>query len=214
MNVNTPNIDSATTDTNGNYTITGLRDGDYTVTPPPLGFDFAPVDRRLSLGPTNAFNVNFAARGNLAVSGRILEAGVGVSNIQVRLTGSNNLSRTVISATTGTFIFSNLPPGIVSIAPTPPEIFNPTNVVLDPLGYAPPTFSATGGKLTLTHSNNVIKVNLRGLPTRLYTLQTNLNGLNPWGNLVVRATDANGVLDYFHTNNLSSPSLLFRVRRP
>ena len=217
VNVNTPNIDSATTDTNGFYTITGLRDGDYTVTPPPLGFDFTPVDRQLSLGPANAINVNFAARGNLAVSGRVLDAGAGVSGVQVRLTGANNLSRTVISTNTGTFIFSNLPPGIVSISPTIHEIFNPTNVILDPLSYAPPTFSAMGGKLSVARSTNGVKVSLRGLPSRQYTLQTNVNTTSPWVSIPgARFTDSNGVLEYIHnpTNTPPDRAILFRARRP
>jgi hypothetical protein len=47
------------TDTNGNYTITGLANGTYTVTPFKLSLTFTPTSRRVTILDADATNVNF-----------------------------------------------------------------------------------------------------------------------------------------------------------
>ena len=119
------------------------------------------------------------------------------------------------SDTSGAFTFSNLPPGLVSIEPTRSDLFTPTNIVLNPLSYAAPNFNANPPVLGVSRSTNGIKITLRGLPTRAYTLQTNLNGVGSWIDYRRSlSTDANGLLEHFPpTNVLSSRTLLFRARR-
>lgn len=217
VNVSTPEISSILTDTNGNFTFSGLREGDYSVTPIAFGYDVTPTGRQLTLGPTNATSVTFLARGNLTVVGRVLEGSSGVSNIQIRIIGTNTppLSRNTSSGASGVFVFTNLPPGLVTVQPTLTGIFTPSNYVLDPLGYDEPVFRVAT-RLTATRSTNGLKLTLRGLPSQSYTLQTNLPGrINSWLDYRPLApTDANGIVDFFPaTNILSNPSLFFRSRR-
>jgi hypothetical protein len=218
VNVNTPEITTVFSDSAGNFTFTGLHEGDYTVLPLPLGYNFTPDERQVSLGPNSASGVNFTAQGNLTVSGRVLEGTIGATNIDVRLTGTNvpPISRRTTTDASGTFLFTNLPPGLVSIQPVLFDRFTPTNIVLNPLNYAAPTFTALRAKLTATLASNGLRVTLAGLPTRLYQLQTNHNATT-WRDIPggQRQTDTNGTFDYLHnpTNTPPSRSILFRSRR-
>ncbi|HKQ38078.1 MAG TPA: carboxypeptidase regulatory-like domain-containing protein, partial [Verrucomicrobiae bacterium] len=218
VNVNTPQITPTLTDTNGFFNFTGLREGDYTVTPLFRGYDMSPTARQLSLGPTNATSVTFLARGNLTIIGRVLEGSTGISNIQVSLIGTNmpgtnTLRRTASSDGSGRFLFTNLPPGTVTVQPVM-NIFTPTNYVLDTLAYDEPVFRVAT-RLSISRSTNGLKITLRGLPLQTYTLQTNVIGRTNWvDHRPALTTDANGMLDYFpSTNSLSAPTLLFRSRR-
>ena len=218
VNVNTPEITSVLTDANGNYLLTGLREGDYTVTPVGIGYDITPSGRQLSLGPTNASGVNFVAQGNLAISGRVLEGAVGMSDIQVRIISTNrpSLNRTNLSSASGGFTFTNLTPGLYFVQPVRSDLFTPTNVVVDPFNYPALDFFAQGGQLSLVRSNNFVRLTLRALPSRLYVIQTNAApalSTSGWGNLATRATDTNGVLEYLYPLNPGSPRLFFRSRR-
>jgi hypothetical protein len=218
VNINTPEIDSTITDNNGNYLLSGLPEGDYTVVPLPLGFDFTPSERHFILGPANALNVNFTARGNLAISGRVLEGSIGATNIQVRLTSTNNppLSRLSTTDGNGTFVFTNIPPGLVSISPVLVDRFTPTNRIVDPINYTLPVFTATPPSLSASRSGNTVRITLRGLPSRIYTLQTNMNATGPWTTLAPVITDNNGLLEHVHIHTNTAPGrvLLFRARRP
>lgn len=218
VQVNVPDILPVATDSNGNYVISGLREGDYNVIPVPIGYDVTPAERQVSVGPTNATGVNFAARGNLVVSGRVLDPTAGAANIQIRLIRTNSpaLNRTAVSDATGTFTFSNITPGLVflqPIQPTPFDLLSPTNIVLDPFGYEPPTFIANAGRLSLVRSNTFLRITLRALPGVQYHLQTNLNGVGPWADFGPRTTAANGVAEFFHPFTPASPPVLFRSRR-
>ena len=124
------------------------------------------------------------------------------------------LSRIANSDTSGTFTFTNLPPGLVSIQPTLSDLFTPTNVVLNPLSYAAPTFNANGPVLGVSRSTNGIKITIRSLPSRFVAIQTNINGAGAWNTLPPsRVPDSNGNAEFFHTNILSGRTLLFRARR-
>jgi hypothetical protein len=63
----TAGIQSALSDTNGNYTISGLFAGVYTVFPPNAGVGFNPASRTITLGP-DAIGINFIANGALVTS--------------------------------------------------------------------------------------------------------------------------------------------------
>jgi len=53
---------SATTDASGKYTINGLADGAYTVTPVMSGYTFTPKNKLVNLSGSNVANVNFTAK--------------------------------------------------------------------------------------------------------------------------------------------------------
>jgi len=52
---------SATTDASGNYTISGLADSSYTVTPSLTGYTFAPANRSVTISASNKTNINFTS---------------------------------------------------------------------------------------------------------------------------------------------------------
>jgi len=56
-----PATGSATADTSGNYSFTGLANGTYVVTPTHSGFSFSPTLQTVTLNGANATSINFAA---------------------------------------------------------------------------------------------------------------------------------------------------------
>lgn len=59
VSVTGPSSATTTADVNGNYTVNGLPDGTYTVTPSKGGFTFAPVDRSVSVSGASVSGINF-----------------------------------------------------------------------------------------------------------------------------------------------------------
>jgi hypothetical protein len=53
---------SATTDASGNYTISGLTDGSYTVTPTLSGYTFTPQSKSVNISGSNTGKVDFSAK--------------------------------------------------------------------------------------------------------------------------------------------------------
>ena len=215
VNVNTPGITSTNTDANGFYSFTGLREGDYTVTPIAFGYDVTPTGRQLGVGPTNALNVNFVVRGNLTITGRVLDGVAGLSNVAVRLSTTNApiVNRTLNTSASGTFTFTNLAPNTYIVAPIQSDLFLPTNFVVNPLNHPPLDFIAKGGQLSIVRSNTLLHITLRALPSRIYQLQTNSTSTNTWGTVTSRNTDTNGVATFLHPIGPPSSRTLFRTRR-
>ena len=59
------------TDASGNYSIAGVRAGNYTITPSLSGFIFAPVNSQITVATENVTGVNFAAVATGTLSGAI-----------------------------------------------------------------------------------------------------------------------------------------------
>lgn len=206
----TNNVLPVRTDATGFYTISGLRPDIYTVRPVRPGYRFTPNERQLEV-EANVGNINFAAQGTLAVNGRVLAGASALSGITVRLTSTNNppLNRANVTDAGGNFIFTNLPPGFVSLNAEPAGMFTPGTAIVDPLSYPTTNFFAHGGRLTIARpSNNLLKITLIGLPSRRYVLQTNTP--TGWSDYRPLDTTANGTVEYFQTNH--PPTLLFRSR--
>lgn len=84
---------STTADANGNYTVSGLVNGAYTVTPSKAGFTFTPVNRSVSISGSNMSGINFtgASTTDPAVVGQWaapFEMGVVAVNMVLLHTGS------------------------------------------------------------------------------------------------------------------------------
>jgi hypothetical protein len=71
-------IKSTTTDTNGNYSFSGLANGPYTVTPNKSGLSFNPQDRSVDVNGANLTGIDFAA---FSSGGDQLFAGFGASGL-------------------------------------------------------------------------------------------------------------------------------------
>jgi len=98
---------TATSDINGNYTITGLLAGTYTVTPTRLLYSFSPVSLVVTVGP-NATGKNFTAILGYSISGN-----VGVEGATVTAGGE-----TTTSDAGGNYTISGLVASSYAVTPT------------------------------------------------------------------------------------------------
>jgi uncharacterized protein (TIGR03437 family) len=85
---------SATTDSSGNYTLTGVANGSYTVTPSKTGFTFTPTSKAVTVNGANVTAVTFTATQNVTSSTIMIDS-------QTRKDQAN-ASSTVISPTFST----------------------------------------------------------------------------------------------------------------
>ncbi len=133
-----------TTGANGNYTITGLADGAYTVTPTLAGFTFAPASRTVTIAGGNITGVNFVGTliptfslsGTVNAPGTRITPGQPIAGVTMTLSGTAN--RTVTTNASGAYSFTGLANGNYTVTPsqagrtfTPPSrtvIINNANV--------------------------------------------------------------------------------------
>ncbi len=73
-------VPSVTTDTNGNYTFTGLSNGSYTVTPTKGGATMSPLNRLVTIAGANVGGINFTATANTSIPVRDVNVALGRSN--------------------------------------------------------------------------------------------------------------------------------------
>ncbi|MHB8520886.1 MAG: immunoglobulin domain-containing protein [Limisphaerales bacterium] len=158
---------STTTDANGNYQVTGLKAGDYTVTPVNASFVFVPK-RLVILDFVNLFpgnneppqstfdqnglvtSVNFTAQPPIAVSGFVkTRLGAALQGVTVSVSG-----RTAITDNSGHYALTNLFPATYTVTATAPGlVFSSTNatvavsgpVEVDFLGGPPIVYVSTTG---------------------------------------------------------------------
>ena len=191
---------SATTTANasGNFTFTGLANGDYTVTPSKSGITFNPASLPAAVNNANVTGVAFTAT-TWSISGTISPNGSGAS---VSLSGAANA--TVTANASGVFTFTGLVNGAYTITPsksgfaiTPasqPATINNGNVTGIAFSAAAlPTFGISGtispatiGSGTLvtlagttgatTTANSSGNYSFTGLPAGSYTVTPSKSG--------------------------------------
>jgi hypothetical protein len=98
---------TAVTDGSGNYTFTGLGNGEYTVTPKLPGYAFGPASVAVSLAGGGATGVNFVSVATHVISGFV----TGDVLEGVKLTLAGPVAGEVDSDVTGYFEFPELPAG-------------------------------------------------------------------------------------------------------
>jgi len=111
---------TATTDTNGDYSFTGLADGSYTVTPSLAGYTFtSPIDVTLN-GADSASN-NFVAtsttNSTYFISGTVSTSSGVLSGVTMTLSGTNGTTATVTDSN-GDYIFTGLDNGSYTLTPS------------------------------------------------------------------------------------------------
>jgi uncharacterized protein (TIGR03437 family) len=109
---------TATADTSGNYTFSGLANGSYLVTPSKSGYTFSPSNQSANVNGANVSGINFAAQSisqTWAVSGTISPSSVG-SGATVTLSGAS--SATTIADASGNYSFSGLANATYTITPS------------------------------------------------------------------------------------------------
>ncbi len=108
---------TATTDASGNYSVTGLYDGGYTVTPSKSGYTFSPNSMAVTMNGTDVTSKNFTATTNVAptytLSGTV--TGAWVENVMITLSGA--ASATTTTDASGNYSFKNLPAGSYTLTP-------------------------------------------------------------------------------------------------
>ena len=89
---------TVSTDTNGNYTFTGIANGSYTITPDKEGYKFAPKNKKLTVSGSDVSGVNFIAHAqpSLRVNPDSLDFGSSqsVKTFEISNTGKGSLKWT------------------------------------------------------------------------------------------------------------------------
>ncbi|HEY5909399.1 MAG TPA: immunoglobulin domain-containing protein [Verrucomicrobiae bacterium] len=169
----TAGTNSALTDANGRYTISGLSSNAYTVAPSLACYLFDPTNQSgVVVGPgTNASGINFSATHDLhIVAGTINPVGGALNNgpVSVFLVGTNRYS--VVDAANGAFSFPDVCPGAYSVSLSGlGYAFSPAaiNVVVPPdnalLSFtATPVFGISG---QISNSVGAVQVRIAGANT-------------------------------------------------
>ncbi|MEO8615904.1 MAG: putative Ig domain-containing protein [Luteolibacter sp.] len=118
---------SATTDGSGNYTITGVPNGTYTVTPTKSGNSFTPATLSVTVAGANQTAKKFtaAALPTYSISGTITLSGSGLSGVVV----SNGSGVTATTDVNGLYTLTGIPQGSYTITPSKSgHTFTPANV--------------------------------------------------------------------------------------
>jgi hypothetical protein len=124
---------SVTTDTNGNYSFTGLADGTYTLTPSSTGYIFNPVSTVVVVSQGAVTNINFVATSTGGASTYSISGTVtGAVQAGVSITLGDYTTGTAVTGASGNYSFSNLANGgTYIVTPTlPGYTFNPVSMVV------------------------------------------------------------------------------------
>ena len=115
---------TATTDSSGNYTFSGLQNGSYTVTPTKAGFNFSPVSAAVTVNSASVAGINFASTTTLTWS--ISGAVTGTTGVTVTLSGG--ATATATTDTSGAYSFAGLLNGTYNVSPSKTGFsFTPAN---------------------------------------------------------------------------------------
>lgn len=113
---------TAQADASGNYSFTGLSDGDYTVTPTLYGYTFTPDYQSVTISGANQSGIDFTSKdvdaSTYTISGTIKGTeGTVMSGVSVALSGDATPSP-VTTGVDGTYSFSGLNNGNYKVTPT------------------------------------------------------------------------------------------------
>ena len=105
---------SATTDSSGSYTITGLADGTYTLTPTLSGYAFTPATASVTVSGADVTGQNFTASLGYSISGTVtLSGGSGLAGVTL----STGTGITATTDSSGNYTLSPLPVGVYTVTP-------------------------------------------------------------------------------------------------
>lgn len=135
---------TATTDTSGNYTLSGVANGTYTVTPSKSGYTFSLSSTSVTVSGANQTGKNFTATATLStysISGTIIDNNnAPLMGASVALSGAHTGSTTTDPS--GNYSFTGLANGSYTITPT-----------LTNYTFAPGSLSATVNGVNATGKN-------------------------------------------------------------
>jgi hypothetical protein len=156
---------SATTDGSGFFSISGLANGSYKVTPSKTGYIFAPASRDVAVSGANKTEQNFTA--NLVthmISGTV----AGASGVTVALSGASIPGATTETVQSGSYSFSGLVDGTYTVTPSKTGYtFSPasSDVAVNGADATVPEFTAT--RITYSISGTVTGTSVSGVRVTL-----------------------------------------------
>lgn len=156
---------SSTTSAGGTYTISGLANGNYTVTPSLTGYSFSPTGTAVSVSGANITGTNFTATAALtySISGSV--SGAVTGGVTITLSGINN--GTTVTGASGTYNFSGLVSGNYTVTPSlAAYTFSPT-----------PSISITSLAANSTGNNFVAAL---AVPSNVTSAARDANNLISW----------------------------------
>jgi hypothetical protein len=133
---------TTTADASGNYSFSGLENGNYTVTPMSGLYTFSPGSQSVTVNNAHVLNVNFAS--GFAITGTI--SGPGAAGATVNLTGA--AAATAIANGSGNYSFTGLPNGVYTVTP------GNAGVVFTP---ASQTITVNGASVTAVNFASVLE---------------------------------------------------------
>ena len=145
---------STTTDAGGNFSITGLANGAYTVTPVKTGYTFTPSSSAVTMSDANVTGKNFVAATGAStyiISGTV--SGAVLSGVKITLSGAGSTTTTNAS---GNYSFSGIVNGSYTVTPSMTGFtFSPANSAANVSGanVTVPNFVATAIPGTYTQAD-------------------------------------------------------------
>jgi Concanavalin A-like lectin/glucanases superfamily/GDSL-like Lipase/Acylhydrolase family/SdrD B-like domain/CarboxypepD_reg-like domain len=113
-------IGTTPTDSNGNYSFTGLSNGIYTIRPSKAGYTFTPASISVTINGANTQGQNFSGvftgQTKYSISGVVTSGGSGLSGVTMTLSGS--AIGTTPTDSNGNYSFTGLSNGIYTIRPS------------------------------------------------------------------------------------------------
>ncbi len=160
---------TSATNTNGNYTFTGLADGSYTVTPSSGSYTFNPTSGTAApTGPNQTLTVNFSATPvagkTYSIAGNVKDKnGANLQGVTMQLQwGSTVLDNTDLTGADGNYTIADLPDGLTyTVTPIMAgKTFTPTSqsVLVNGSGVTGKNFVEQSSSL-LGSLTNPIKIN-------------------------------------------------------
>ncbi len=147
---------STSTDGSGNYSFSGLLNGDYTITPDKSGYTFSPASIPVTVSDANLTGQNFtstAAPNTYSISGTV--SGATAAGVTLALTGAATASTSTDG--NGAYSFSGLSNGGYTVTPSESGYtFSPASITVTVSGA-----DVTGRNFTAT-ANNVMPVTVNG----------------------------------------------------
>jgi len=138
---------TATTDANGSYSLTGLVNGNYTITPVKSGFIFSPSSTAITVSGADVSDSKFVSTANIAatfaLSGAVINAVT--ENVLITLSGQGNATTRTNAG--GNYSFTGLLNGNYTATPS-----------LDGFSFSPTTAQATINNANATFSNFISTV--------------------------------------------------------
>jgi hypothetical protein len=230
---------TVTADASGNFTIPGVIDGSYTVTPTKNGATFSPTKQTVTVSGSNVTGINFTATAipTWSISGAVSPASLG-ANVTVSLSGTS--SATTTTDASGNFSFANLVNGSYTVTPSKTGVtFSPSsqNITVSGAnvtgvnftiptwtisGTLSPASNSSGATVALTGTSSASTTadssgnyTFSGLLNGSYTVTPSKAGFTftpPNQGVTISNANVSGV--NFNTQTVSSTSIAIDVNTP